>query len=128
MTYDLSNASDEMAKYVIPGKVEVMMGYFDEGRSGDYDAEDPKDIPLCRFEAIDLVHPLEDGPKCRSQQDNSYCTLLPATLDAAVLESVCRFIAESVVELPHWKRTLEGHSWINKEQALRIHRKYQEET
>ena len=133
MGHDLSKASEEMAKYVIRGKVRVEIGWIGEGNDGDYDEDDSRDVPLLRFDAYDLVkhkNTLKCTGRydcCRGGQDTSYCTQLPATLPMEVLKSVCRSIAEHIVDEPHWKRILEELSWMDEKDALRIHKQYQKE-
>ena len=132
--FDLSEASEEMASFEIPGKARVEIGWIGEGNSGDYDEDDPKDTPLLRFDALDLAahktpQECEGGeacyerdPRCRSAQDASYCTQLPATLPKDVLTSVCRAIAQDIADKPHWKRLLEEWSWVNEARARGIHK------
>jgi hypothetical protein len=114
---DFSHASEEMAKYVIPGKVKVVIGWIGEGRYGDFDEEDTGDTPYLRLSAYDL----ERITNSRSKQDNSYCTLLPAWTPVDVLQSVCHAIANSIVDEDHWKRRLEEWSWVDWREAYHIH-------
>lgn len=130
--YAAQDAHEEMAQYTIPGKVCVNIGWIGEGTSGDFQADDPKDAPLLRFDAYDLVphKDLQDCTGsydcCRGASDASYCTRLPATLPKPVLESVCRHIAETIVvkEDNGWKKILEGLSWLDENDADRIHKNY----
>lgn len=57
-----------------------------EGLCGDYDPDDPDDIPLLRFDVYfwdDMWVPIDDA---------SYCTLMPATADRKVLTDNLRLI------------------------------------
>lgn len=128
--YAAQDAHEEMAQYIIPGKVRVEIGWIGEGNEGDYRADNPDDEPLLRFDAYDLTKH-EDTTNCtgvwdccRSGQDASYCTRLPATLPKPVLESVCRLIAEQIVDEENWKRLLEGLSWLDTNDATQAHAKY----
>jgi len=133
--YDLSKASEEMARYTVRGKVCVKIGWIGEGNSGDYDESDPNDVPLLRFDAYDFaVHKkscecgggeacYDRSPRCRSAQDASYCTQLPAMLPRNVLKSVCRAIAKSIAGEESWKRKLEEWSWIDEPEARRLYAK-----
>lgn len=118
----MNNWSEEMAQFIIPGEVKVVIGWIGEGWQGDYDPDDPDDQPLLRFDAYDLNRPPDIyGPHSRSFQDTSYCTRLPATIPPEVLKSVCRVIAVSLADESHWKRPCEEWSWVNAEDAHRIH-------
>lgn len=120
------DACDTMASFTIPGKVRVEIGYMGEGLDGDFDDLDPDDYPHLRFDAHDLTQHKNTTECtghcgcCRSAQDASYCTQLPATLPASVLKSVCRAIAEDIVDMTHWKRCLERWSWVDEEKAKKI--------
>lgn len=128
--YAAQDAHEEMAEYVIPGKVRVEIGWIGEGQSGDFNALDPSDEPLLRFDAFDLTKHADTGDCtgvydcCRSAQDASYCTQLPASLPEPVLESLCRHIAEAVVNEERWKRRLEELSWLDRAKAESIHKNY----
>jgi hypothetical protein len=130
MAYAAQDAHEVMAQYTIPGKVRVEIGWIGEGESGDFAADDPKDTPLLRFDTYDLTKhadPADCADRfdcCRSGQDASYCTRLPATLPVPVLESICRSIAEAIVDEERWKRRLEELSWLEEKDAKRIHAKY----
>lgn len=114
---DFSQAHDYMAEYVIYGKVKVSIGWVGEGQCGDFNEDDPDDVPYLRITADDL----EYIDNSRSRQDNSYCTLLPAWTPIDVLKSVCHAIANSLVDQSHWKRRLEEWSWIDFREATHIH-------
>jgi len=130
--YDLSNASEEMAKHVIRGKVKVVIGWMGEGNEGDYQEDDPDDVPLLRFDAYDFAAHKKSSDcgggdycykhNCRSAQDASYCTQLPATLSKDILKSVCRAIAKNIADESYWKRFLEEWSWIDAKEARKIHK------
>lgn len=114
------HAGEEMTKWVIPNKVRVSIGWIGEGISGEFNEDDPGDAPLLRFDAYDLAHPDENDWDCRSRQDASYCTCLPAWLPVSVLTAVCRAIAESIADESHWKRLLEEWSWADEDDAKAI--------
>lgn len=129
--YAAQDASEEMAQYIIPGKVRVIIGWIGEGNEGDYRADDPSDEPLLRFDAYDLTTHA-DTTECTGSYDccrgvdSSYCTRLPATLSKPVLESVCRHIAETIVDEENWKKILEGLSWLDENDAAQAHKNYTE--
>jgi hypothetical protein len=119
MSYDLSGASETMATHDITGVVRVSLGYIGEGMSGDYNQKDPADVPFLRVDALDLT---AGGEK--SQQDTSFCTLLPITVPKEVLESVCRHIAITLLELRTWSRKMEEFSWLDEKEAHAIHARF----
>lgn len=119
MSYDLSKASETMATHEIPGVVQVRLGYIGEGMSGDYNPSDPADVPFLRVDALDLT---VEGK--RSDQDTSFCTLLPITVPLEVLQSVCRHIATTLFELPTWSRKMEEFSWLDEKEAHAIHARF----
>jgi len=110
-------SSELIASYEIKGEVRVNIGWIGEGWCGDFDEDDPDDEPLLRFDVHDLKYPKdmeeeETWWNCRSRQDNSYCTQLPAWTPIERLQEICKAIAESVAGEEHWKRRLEEWSWI----------------
>lgn len=112
---DFSGAKENMARFEIPGEVRIEIGYIGEGLYGNFQEALAADVPLLRFDAIDLT-----GRK-RDIQDNSYCTAMPAWMAEDVLVSVCKKIAEEVKDKPHWKHTLESLSWLDEKEAHEIH-------
>lgn len=131
MAYTAQDAHEQMAQYTIPGKVRVEIGWIGEGVDGDFVAGVACDYPTLRFDAYDLTKHADAlnctgyFECCRGAQDASYCTRLSARLPKPVLESVCRSIAEAIVDEERWKRRLEELSWFNDGEAERIHAKYQ---
>ena len=87
--------------------------------SGEYDPKNPNDTPLLRIDAWDMTE-----EEKRSQQDTSFCTLLPITVPKEVLESVCRHVAITLVELPYWSRKMEEFSWLDEKEAAQIHARF----
>ena len=106
---------ETMAFWEVPGAIRVNLGSLGEGYAGDYDADDPDDELLIRFDAHDLV---ADEPGMaeeheRRDADASYCTLVPATTPPPVLLRIARAIAEDLAEAPHWKRRCEEWSHVD---------------
>lgn len=58
-----------------------------EGFCGDYDPQDPDDVPLLRFDIY-----IRYGDQWEPVEDASYCTLMPATADREVLTANLRVI------------------------------------
>lgn len=110
----------ETVIYEIPHKARVEFEWIGEGLNGDYDADDPDDVPVLRFTATDLAADVPDEHPSRSAQDNSFATMMPATLPRAVVESVAKFLAHELADLPRWK-ILEERSWLDGKAARKIH-------
>ena len=87
-----------------------------EGLDGDYNPEDPTDVPLLRFDSYVKVdgewEPVEDG---------SYCTRVSAYANKATLDALATIIVNGLVEVTGGgyspKRYLESMSWITEEDA-----------
>ena len=95
------------------GHVIVELEYIGEGRSGDYDPDDPNDEPLMRFRVLQAD---EDGDI--SEVDNaSYCTLISAALPKEKLKALATLIlnkvADPVVRGASIKKLCEELSWID---------------
>lgn len=101
------------------GTARVTLTYLGEGRSGDYDADDPEDYPHLRLDCTDAkAHPIgecqgEAGHRCRSTQDASTCTTLSTSADRERLRAWLTAIAQELDSAPHWKRLIEAHSWTS---------------
>ena len=93
--------------------VRVELEDIGEGRSGDYDAEDPDDVPLMRFTVLKLE---KDG-SWEPVDDASYCTQIPAYTSPADMERLAQLILVSVEDAvlagKSVKKRCEELSWIN---------------
>jgi hypothetical protein len=85
------------------GRVKVTWIDIGEGLSGDYDEEDPDDIPLLRYDTYvhrDKVGNLEledDGEsEWLTLDDGSYCTQVPVDTDSRILKSLARKMANQL--------------------------------
>jgi hypothetical protein len=95
--------------------VRIVLQDIGEGYNGDYDAEDPNDMPLLRFYGY-LWDPntqhWEDPGNC------SYCTTLPANISREdgeiAVELLMEALGEKIVEGTH-KTEAETMSWIGTE-------------
>jgi hypothetical protein len=108
----------------------VSLGYIGEGNEGDYDEDDPDDVPLCRFDLYRRFHEGADQQKvehlCGTDsyedgewmevRDGSYCTQLDARLPKKLLKQAAQFILDQVSDAlknyKHEKRLYERLSWI----------------
>jgi hypothetical protein len=89
-----------------------------EGNEGDFDAEDPQDEPLLRF---DVSMRLGSRGLYQELQDSSFCTQLTAYDDRKLLTKAAQVILKEAEENCtvkrgvfeyHWKRIMEGLSWM----------------
>jgi hypothetical protein len=87
-----------------------------EGLGGDYDFQDPTDMPLLRFDVG-----VKDGSQWVELQDASFCTQLTCLDDRKLLEKAAACVlkeAENSCEWKDekfnysWKRIMEGLSWM----------------
>lgn len=95
----------------------VSVEWIGEGEDGDFDPEDPADMPLLRFDAQRLVNgQWEDIP------DGSYCTQVPAWCNISLARELANYIVDTleVEGGAHPKRLLEGQSWAC-ETMMKIH-------
>jgi len=101
---------------LIKGNVKVSWCWIGEGKSGDYDPDDPTDIPLMRFD----VYKYEDSDGMGSDWeeiiDSSYCTLFPVTeqerTKILALEYIMDRTYEFVIRGQSIKRLCEELSFI----------------
>jgi hypothetical protein len=82
-----------------------------EGYDGYYDASDPTDAPLLRFDVMVKGEQVDDG---------SYCTLLKATYDRKLLRAAAKEILKESEDKFNgktfsggFKKLMEQLSWIN---------------
>jgi len=91
--------------------VRVTLEWIGEGMDGDYHPEDEEDYPHLRF----TVAKYENG-EWMDIDDASYCTLLNARADRAVLRYAAEFLLNEVEELVNSgtsiKKLCERLSWI----------------
>lgn len=103
---------------LIDGVVMVEWSDIGEGLSGDYDEEDPTDIPLLRFYVRQqAVEACEAGATWwEDVEDASYCTNMPVGTPANVQRRALRHILQAVkadVEAGRSiKKKCERLSWI----------------
>jgi hypothetical protein len=105
--------------------VRVDLEWIGEGVSGDFDPDDPNDVPLLRFTVY--RREVESATGWTQVSDASYCTNLPATAPRAILAHAIKRIydevAAEVEEDNDVKRLCENLShispdWFNIEQLV----------
>lgn len=98
-------------------KVDVTVELEDigEGVQGDFNPEDPNDIPLLRFTVLKDGEPVDDG---------SYCTQIPATVKKAVRKRfenvILHRVRDAVESGASIKKICEVLSWLGGEELTRI--------
>jgi hypothetical protein len=97
--------------------VKVALAELGEGKSGDYDEEDPNDEEYLRFD-VSFIYFEDDGTETEYQpQDHSFCTELPVTLSGHDRVKAMQFIMDKVFsdmsEGNEVSNLLERLSWIN---------------
>ena len=86
------------------GLVKVTLEYIGEGVDGDYDEDNPDDVPLLRVSLSrknDGHENLEDVAEHDNDDwwavtDGSYCTMLPATTDRELLKKAAKVMLKKV--------------------------------
>jgi hypothetical protein len=113
------------------GDLQLSLEYIGEGRDGDYDADDPHDVPLLRLGLCgrgDLARDFseeynEDRPTdWVSLRDTSYCCQIAATHSQKNIQRAANAMIDFVVRnlpLATPKRLAEALSWANWKWVLR---------
>lgn len=116
MDDDLPPGHEPHEVSLVKDSVRVDVSWIGEGRSGDYDPEDPSDMPLYRFEIYskdEEIDPEEDP--WSEVEDSSYCTNLDTSLPVQALEAFAQIIMsevyDSVSSGQSIKRCCEDLSW-----------------
>ena len=82
--------------------------YDGEGYSGDYNPEDPEDVPLLRFTVMRVT----DNATWECVEDGSYCTEISVDTEKEALIVLGYDILHMWVLSDHSKRSLEAASWM----------------
>jgi len=97
-------AFEELEVVSSNGLVKVTLEYIGEGVDGDYNASNPDDVPFLRVslsrkndgnENLEDVAEDDNDDWC-AVTDGSYCTLLPATTDRALLKKAAKAMLKKV--------------------------------
>ena len=91
--------------------IRVALDYIDEGRSGDYDKNDPDDIPLLR-----VYVEKRDGEDdwVEFHQDASTCLMLDKRTPHDQLQKIAdEFLEQVLTEGSNIKGLVGGWTWIN---------------
>lgn len=99
---------------IIRGNYRATWEYIGEGWSGDYDPEDPEDIPLLRF-SVDR-HVDSEFLEWEGMDNASYCTRMPIDSNREHLERGLNIVLDEVIDAEEngksYKRELERLSWF----------------
>lgn len=91
-----------------PNGLSVVWEYIGEGRSGDYDPEDPEDAPLLRANLQYNGEPLDNG---------SYCTFATVSTDRERLAESARYLMKMVEMDPETlsfnHKVMEQWTWVD---------------
>jgi len=101
---DWSNCTVEVGEFL------VEFDYIDEGNSGDYNDDDPDDVPRLRFYCY-RYEPIEED---YWELGYSYCTMLTPLVSKAVLHRYADMIADAL-DSGSPKRRIEEITWITEE-------------
>jgi hypothetical protein len=107
-------AGEEITRISGDNKVKVTLSWIGEGFSGDYDMDNPDDVPLLRYD----VFIKDENGEWVDPGDASYCTLLSAEDDMEILEWATEYILDIIhdyVLAGEHKKMCEVLSWINAE-------------
>lgn len=93
-------------------QVKVELEWIGEGLDGDYNEENPDDIPLLRFSVYKKIN-----DQWEAIDDASYCTQLPATIGmgtaTVAAAHILRQVEDIVLEGGSIKKICEKLSWID---------------
>lgn len=96
------------------GNIIVELEDIGEGLDGNYNPEDPKDIPLLRFS----VYSIDELEEWHEFGDASYCTQIPVDTPQEKLQDLANLILEEVYEPASSgysiKKICERLSWLSK--------------
>ena len=104
---------------LIKDNVRVDLCYIEEGINGNYNPDDPDDIPLLRFDVYVMV-----DNEWEPVDDASYCTMLPLTISMRQEALALSYLMEFFYSVLHYdptanvKKLGERLSWINIENLL----------
>jgi hypothetical protein len=93
---------------ITKGNLRATWEWIGEGRSGDYNEEDPNDQPLLRFTCDE-----NNAGDWEQVENASYCTTVPITTPRKELRRMLNTILKELAgTYPDHKRAMEEMSWI----------------
>ena len=94
------------------------MSILARGFSGDYDPDDPDDVPLVRFSCLK-----REGKEFEAIDDTSYCTRIPIDTERDVLkhlaEVVMKELKRAIEGGGNPKKAMEYMSWVTADELRR---------
>jgi len=94
------------------GNLTVIWEDIGEGMSGEYDPDDPDDVPLLRFTVLEAHKVSECAIQWIERDDSSYCTLMPVDTPDEILQRAAEMILDAA-ESSSSKRAMEELSWVS---------------
>lgn len=114
--YDLG--FEEMEIVSKCGKYMACWEWIGEGKGGDYDEEDPNDVPLLRFSCHSRQHRTGVWEQI---DDTSYCTRMPIDTDRKILTVALQAVLDELVDNIHSpKKPMEFMSWLCPEDVKKV--------
>ena len=99
---------------IAKGKLRATWEWIGEGRSGDFNEDDPHDEPLLRF-SCELRH----RGRWEEVEDASYCTTVSIKTPRRELRKMLRTILNELIDTyPNHKRPMQEMSWIGERKAV----------
>lgn len=117
-------AAEKASMELISGNIKVEWVDLGEGLCGDYNPDDPEDIPLLRFD----ISVLRDG-EWEIKEDGSHCTQFPATASSAEKATGLAILMNRVRDVladdidASIKKLAEELSWIDLEAVEHVMKK-----
>ena len=96
------------------GNHRVVIEYIGEGRSGDYDPEDPEDRPHLRFACFEhdgVTDDLDCDDCWEHITDGSYCTLLTTDVPLQEIVRFAGILMDVLENNENPRKELEGLTW-----------------
>lgn len=119
MKTDSFFVNDSKLPSIIRGNVRIDWINLGEGFDGDYDADNPDDVNLLRFDVY-----RHDGAEWTEVSDGSYCTQVPADTDHVtlrrILTSFMDYIHDDIVSVGKAKRKCEQLSHTDLDGNIQI--------
>jgi hypothetical protein len=119
MKIDSFFVNEQKLPSIIRGNVRIDWVNLGEGFDGDYDAENPDDVNLLRFDVY-----RHDGADWVEVSDGSYCTQVPAHADHVtlrrILTSFMDYIHNDITAAGNVKRKCEQLSWTDLDGNIQI--------
>jgi hypothetical protein len=119
MRTDAFFVNEQKLPSIIRGNVRIDWVNLGEGFDGDYDADNPDDVNLLRFDVY-----RHDGAEWIEVEDGSYCTQVPAHANHVTLRQILSifmdYIHDDIKSVGKSKRKCEQLSWTDLDGNIQI--------